>query len=54
MGSIEVKDIPIDIYDPADGDELPACFDPDQLTPFSVANTAHWDETHKKQKVGKV
>lgn len=45
-------EIPLDLYDPKDG-PIPDYFNVELLTPFSHANTTYWDETHKKQRIGK-
>ena len=54
LGVLEQEEIPLEIYDPKKDGDIPDCFNVKELTPFSHANTTYWDETHKKQKLGKI
>jgi hypothetical protein len=54
MGVLEVKDIPKDLYDKDKDGDLPNCFNPEKLTPIDIKSMAYWDETHKRQKLGKI
>lgn len=53
MKVITVDEIPMDLWEPKDG-PLPDCFNPEKLTPIDPKFIAYWDETHKKQRMGKI
>ena len=52
MKEITVDKIPTDLWERKDG-PLPDYFDPEKLTPIDPKFIAYWDETHKKQRIGK-
>ena len=45
------EDVPEDLHE--DG-KLPDCFNAEKLTPIDIICVCFWDETHKKQRVGRV